>query len=140
MSPLSILLRSTLLLSVPLALLACGEGNESRGKGSGESMSGESDPMAAGVAAYRETPEAAESGRRIFEAQSCMRCHKETGPPGIGPNLWDDEWLYGGEPENIHQSILHGRPRGMAPYEGRLAEQEIWDLVAYLRSASKGGA
>lgn len=125
-------LRPALFIALALLVGSCGNDEGSGGSGS---MGGETDPTAEGVASYQETPEAIESGRRIFEAQVCSRCHKEGGVPAIGPNLHDDEWLYGGEPDNIFASIMHGRPRGMAPYQGRLSAQEVWHLVAYLRSS-----
>lgn len=125
-------LRALTLTLLAATMIGCAD---DRSSGS-NAMTGETDPGAVGVAGYQQTPEAIESGRRIFDAQVCSRCHKETGPVGIGPNLWDGEWLYGGEPEDIYESIMHGRPRGMAPYQGRLGAQEVWHIVAYLRSAS----
>jgi cytochrome c oxidase cbb3-type subunit 3 len=106
------------------------------GGGSGDaSMNGEQSP--ADVATFSESPEAVAAGERIFHAQSCIRCHKDSDPPGIGPSFHDTEWRYGGEPEQIYESIMNGRPRGMSPYAGRLSSQEVWYLVAYVRSLSK---
>jgi cytochrome c oxidase cbb3-type subunit III len=123
-----------LLLLLAFVLGACGGGSDSQ-----SSMSGESESGAAGAPSYQETPEAIEAGARLFEDQVCSRCHKAEGAPGIGPNLFDGEWLYGGEPDDIFASIMHGRPRGMASYEGRLSAQEVWHIVAWLRSTAKQG-
>jgi mono/diheme cytochrome c family protein len=129
-------LARTALLGFSLLLVACGSEDADSQAGSG-GMAGGAVPDDAAVASYQQTPEAVASGERIFEAQACIRCHKPAGEtPGLGPSLWDTEWVYGGEPQQIFESIMHGRPKGMAPYQGRLSHQEVWHLVAFLRSAS----
>jgi mono/diheme cytochrome c family protein len=121
------------LLALAIVSVGCGDGADGRG----DSMSGGS--TSDNAVFYEETPEAIASGQRIFESQTCVRCHKPAGQAGLGPTLTDAEWVYGGEPEEIFESIMNGRPRGMAPYSGRLSVQEVWHLVAYLRSTSGAG-
>jgi cytochrome c oxidase cbb3-type subunit 3 len=48
----------------------------------------------------------------------------------------DDEWIYGSEPENIFDTIVKGRPNGMPAWRDRLSNQQVWELVAYIRSLS----
>jgi cytochrome c oxidase cbb3-type subunit 3 len=48
----------------------------------------------------------------------------------------DDKWLYGERPENIYATIVEGRPNGMPSFRGKIPNQQVWQLVAYVRSMS----
>ena len=48
----------------------------------------------------------------------------------------DDEWIYGSEPENIFETIVEGRPNGMPSFRGKIPTDQVWQLVAYVRSMS----
>jgi cytochrome c oxidase cbb3-type subunit 3 len=48
----------------------------------------------------------------------------------------DDQWIYGSQPENIFETIVEGRPNGMPSFTGRLGNDQVWQLVAYVRSMS----
>jgi len=48
----------------------------------------------------------------------------------------DDEWIYGSEPANIFATILEGRPNGMPSFRGKIADYQVWQLAAYVRSMS----
>jgi cytochrome c oxidase cbb3-type subunit 3 len=48
----------------------------------------------------------------------------------------DDQWIYGSDPRNIFETIVQGRPNGMPSFGGRIPDQSIWELVAYVRSLS----
>jgi cytochrome c oxidase cbb3-type subunit 3 len=74
-------------------------------------------------------------GQRLFVAFNCVGCHAHGGG-AIGPPLKDAYWIYGGDPENIYTSIVEGRPNGMPSFRGRIADFEIWRIVAYVRSMS----
>jgi cytochrome c oxidase cbb3-type subunit 3 len=74
-------------------------------------------------------------GARLFRAYNCNGCHSNGGG-GIGPALMDDYWLYGSHPENIHDTIVEGRPNGMPSFGGKVPEYQIWQLTAYVRSLS----
>ena len=52
----------------------------------------------------------------------------------IGPPLIKKDWIYGGEPANIFDTIVKGRPNGMPSWGGRIPEYQIWQIVAYVRS------
>src|SRR5690606_38475885 len=58
-------------------------------------------------------PEAMKMGYRVF-VNNCAVCHGSDagGNPGF-PNLTDNDWLYGGEPESIEKTIIHGRQAAM---------------------------
>ena len=74
-------------------------------------------------------------GNRMYNWMNCVGCHSHGGG-GIGPPLMDDEWIYGSQPENIFQTIVEGRPNGMPSYKGKLSNQQVWQLVAYVRTMS----
>jgi len=75
-------------------------------------------------------------GQRLYSWYNCAGCHFHGGG-GIGPPLIKDEWIYGGEPENIFDTIVKGRPNGMPTFGGRIPEYQIWQIVAYVRSLNQ---
>lgn len=72
-------------------------------------------------------------GKRLFAQWNCSGCHSHGGG-GMGPPLMDDEWIYGSAPENIVATIVEGRPNGMPSFRGRIPNQQLWQLAAYVRS------
>ena len=74
-------------------------------------------------------------GQRLFSWYNCSGCHAHGGG-GMGPPLMDDKWIYGSDPENVHASIVQGRPNGMPAFGGRIPDDQVWQLVAYVRSMS----
>jgi cytochrome c oxidase cbb3-type subunit III len=85
---------------------------------------------------YEENAYAVSSGQTWFKAYNCSACHGGGGGGGMGPPLMDNKWRYGAEPENIFQSISQGRPNGMPAFGEHVPEDQIWQLVAYVRSLS----
>jgi cytochrome c oxidase cbb3-type subunit III len=75
-------------------------------------------------------------GKRLFSWMNCAGCHSPNGGGAMGPPLSDEEWIYGVEPENIFATISGGRPNGMPAFGGKLSNQQIWQLVAYVRTLS----
>ena len=73
-------------------------------------------------------------GKQLFSQFNCTGCHGQGGG-NSGPALMDDQWIYGAEPENIYATIVQGRPNGMPSFQ-RLQSQQVWQLVAYVRSLS----
>ena len=63
----------------------------------------------------------------------CVGCHANGGG-GIGPPLADAKWIYGEAPHDIFASIWQGRPNGMPAFRGRVAPDQVWALVAYVRA------
>jgi cytochrome c oxidase cbb3-type subunit 3 len=72
-------------------------------------------------------------GKRLYNWYNCSGCHF-AGGGGIGPPLIKEEWIYGGEPANLFDTIVKGRPNGMPAWGGRVPEYQVWQLVAYVRS------
>jgi cytochrome c oxidase cbb3-type subunit III len=72
-------------------------------------------------------------GKRLYLAFNCNGCHAHGGGD-IGPPLMDDAWIYGSEPPNIFATIVEGRPNGMPSFRQKIPEQQVWQLVAYVRA------
>ena len=70
--------------------------------------------------------EAVELAATAF-AENCATCHGDDGK-GIrelgGPNLTDDDWVYGSDPRDVFETIWNGREGWMPSWEGRLSEAE----------------
>ncbi|HEY6454550.1 MAG TPA: cytochrome c [Steroidobacteraceae bacterium] len=90
------------------------------------------DPRAA---PYYDNAKAVIDGKRLFGQFNCSGCHSNGGG-GMGPSLMDDEWIYGDRLEQIHQSLVEGRPNGMPAWGGKIADEQLWELAAYVRSMS----
>jgi len=54
----------------------------------------------------------------------------------VGLTLSDAGWRYGHEPAAIYATIVEGRPNGMPAFGGRIPDDQVWQLVAYVRSLS----
>jgi cytochrome c oxidase cbb3-type subunit 3 len=52
----------------------------------------------------------------------------------MGPDLMDDVWIYGGRLEQIHQTLVEGRPNGMPSWGGKVPDGQLWQISAYVRS------
>lgn len=75
------------------------------------------------------------AGERLFVTY-CAVCHGSDarGAPGF-PNLRDNDWLYGGSPEQIEATILHGRVGTMPAWEGPLGGAEgVNEVATYVMS------
>lgn len=77
-------------------------------------------------------------GAKLFVAYNCMDCHGAEGSGAMGPSLQDGRWHFGGTAGDVFQSIYEGRPDGMPSWGGRIADDQIWRLVAYVRTLDKG--
>ncbi|MGE3772032.1 MAG: cytochrome c [Gammaproteobacteria bacterium] len=73
-------------------------------------------------------------GRELFEMFNCVGCHGGHGGGGIGPSLRDEIWRYGDSDAHVFSSIAQGRAFGMPAWGSLLPPQEIWALVAYIKS------
>ena len=85
--------------------------------------------------AYYDNVAAVNAGKRLFAQYNCSGCHSNGGG-GMGPSLMDDEWIYGGRLEQIHQTLVEGRPNGMPAWGGKVPDEQLWQLAAYVRSMS----
>ena len=77
-------------------------------------------------------PEAIKEGDKVFDAK-CSECHMD-GTGGAGPNLTDDTWVYGGSDAEVFETIAFGRKGGMPSWKRELGEDNIWKVIAYIRS------
>ena len=79
--------------------------------------------------------QAMEMGKRLYLTY-CMQCHGADARGAKGfPNLTDGDWLYGGEPDQLKQTIADGR-MGVMPPHAQLGADTIKDLANYVRSLS----
>jgi cytochrome c oxidase cbb3-type subunit 3 len=85
--------------------------------------------------AYYDNAEAVNTGKRLFQQYNCSGCHSNGGG-GMGPDLMDDVWIYGGRLEQIHQTLVEGRPNGMPSWGGKVPDEQLWQLSVYVRSLS----
>jgi cytochrome c oxidase cbb3-type subunit 3 len=81
---------------------------------------------------------AAKLGAQLFVSYNCIDCHGADGAGAMGPSLADGRWHFGGSPAELFESIYQGRPDGMPSWGGRIADDQIWMLVTYVRSLSAG--
>lgn len=77
---------------------------------------------------------AVQDGRRLFNAYNCSGCHSGYAGGGMGSNLRDSIWIYGASDADLFATIAVGRPNGMPAWGGRIPEDQIWRIVAYLRT------
>jgi cytochrome c oxidase cbb3-type subunit III len=84
---------------------------------------------------YENNAYAVAEGQKLYEQFNCVGCHFHGGG-GIGPPLMDANWVYGSQPQNVHDTIVEGRPNGMPSFRGRIADYQVWQIVAYIRSMS----
>lgn len=89
--------------------------------------------LPAGTNPYAGNEAAINEGEELFEA-ICAPCHGEHLTGGIGPNLVDSEWKYGGTDADIHTTISGGRPGGMPSFGSSLGNDKIWKIVSFMKS------
>lgn len=77
------------------------------------------------------------AGNETFVQMNCASCHGYDLKGGMGPDLTDTYWRYGGSPADIYKSIYEGRPQGMPAWGRALTPEQIWKVVSYIQS--KGG-
>lgn len=77
-------------------------------------------------------PQALKMGGRLF-ASNCSVCHGSDAKGAYGfPNLTDNDWRWGGEPETIKASIMNGRHGVMPAWAEVIGEQGVADVAAYV--------
>lgn len=101
-------------------------------------------PVSAGedssLAALMADESAVARGQALFGGLCGAYCHGTE--PGVqdAPFLFDCEWVHGGNPEQIFQTITNGvQGTRMVSFGGKLPEgdDDIWKIIAYLKSASR---
>ena len=80
-----------------------------------------------------------ETGKDIFSV-NCTACHGEdaTGITDMGaPNLTDETWIYGSDPQTVFATIYSGRQGLMPNWEGRLSPVNMKLLALYVGTLGK---
>ena len=86
------------------------------------------------VEALAKDTQAMAIGERLF-ANNCATCHGTDARGAVGfPNLTDASWQWGGEPEQILQTILNGRVAAMPSWAAVLGAEGTPQVTAYVRS------
>jgi cytochrome c oxidase cbb3-type subunit 3 len=82
-------------------------------------------------------PKAMAIGERLF-ANNCAQCHGADARGSKGfPNLTDGDWLYGGAPEKIEETITGGRQGNMPPMAAAVGTAEdVKNVANYVLSLS----
>src|SRR5512139_825501 len=91
------------------------------------------------------------SGKVLF-SDNCAACHGQNGVGTIqagakfamreqglmAPVLNDDDWLYGGTIDKIHETIAGGRQGVMTAHKDTLSAQQIDDVAKWVLASSEG--
>jgi len=93
---------------------------------------GQIDPR---VAPYLNSKPVVMEGKTLYQAHNCNGCHSNGGG-GMGPSLMDEDWIYGGRIEDIHATLVEGRPNGMPKWGGKIPDEDLWKIATYVRSMS----
>jgi len=92
-------------------------------------------------------PEAAKTGRKVFNMYSCTQCHGGNAGGQTGPSLTDDNWVY---PKNVtdkgmFETISGGTNAGMPIWHLQVAgnpellsSDDILRVMAWIRSMYAG--
>lgn len=81
-------------------------------------------------------PDALKMGFRLF-SNNCAVCHGADGGGNPGfPNLTDKDWLYGGTPEKILETIVQGRNAAMPAWGSILGEEGVAEVAEYVLQIS----
>ena len=87
---------------------------------------------AADLVAMSEDPAVTAQGQELWQ-QYCRVCHKETGEGLVGPNLTDEYWIHGGDPLDIHNTVVNGvLDKGMAAWGRQLGPERVDAVVAWV--------
>ncbi|HKX99805.1 MAG TPA: cytochrome-c oxidase, cbb3-type subunit III [Steroidobacteraceae bacterium] len=88
------------------------------------------------VANLAANAEAVGLGRSVF-ANNCSTCHGSDARGARGfPNLVDQDWQWGGEPDTVLATVLNGRQAAMPPFGPVLGDAGVTATVAYVQSLS----
>lgn len=96
------------------------------------------------------TADSIAAGKKAYTEMGCGTCHGASGEGGMlvsitedrglppPPELNDDTWTRGGTDGEIFSTIKKGVEPDyiMGPYDGRLPDTEIWNIINFLRSVA----
>ena len=116
--------KKSLMLLLPLFLIACGQ----------EEVASPENPTPADI--YLSDPLAIERGRAIYEGSCASFCHAVE-PDDLAVNLFDCEWHHGSSAEELFDIITRGiADTRMVGFGENFPEglDDTWRVVAYLLS------
>lgn len=88
------------------------------------------------IATVAADPDARTIGKNLFLTY-CSQCHGSDAAGARGfPNLTDNDWLYGGDPETIKATITEGRSGVMPPWGEALGDDGVKQVANYVLSLS----
>lgn len=84
--------------------------------------------------------EAIKEGKQLYFLYGCNGCHGGMGGGGMGRPLIDDEWTFGSDDETLFKLIRGEVPDQTMPavFGKVMKEDEIWKVLAFIRSLYKG--
>jgi putative heme-binding domain-containing protein len=89
---------------------------------------------------FQNDPTAIEAGRGIFRI-NCAGCHGMHAEGGRGPNLTRGTYSHGNRDQDLFAVISNGvKGTEMSSFSAALGEENVWRLVAYLRSTTRPDA
>jgi len=97
------------------------------------------------------TPELIEEGKALYQAKTCGACHGGNGGGIHCPSLRNDAWIYGSDDDTLFRIVAVGSEAMLAngysrsdkekhagpmpSFSGMITdEQELWKIIAYIRS------
>jgi len=87
---------------------------------------------------YTGKADAIAEGQELYKKFNCYACHGMAGGGGMGPNLTDETWQTGdGSDANLQTQIKEGKGN-MPPFKSLLTDDQVWKLIAFVRSLYKG--
>ena len=88
---------------------------------------------------YAGNAEAIAEGKRLWADAGCYACHGAEAQGAVGPDLTDDEWRYRPTDRTVFNAIARGRSGTvMVAWSDTLSDDEIWKIVAWIRSLYRG--
>jgi cytochrome c oxidase cbb3-type subunit 3 len=90
------------------------------------------------VAQLAADPKAMSTARNLFQ-NNCAQCHGSDGGGAKGfPNLTDQNWQWGGDPDTVVATITGGRIAAMPAWGPQLGADGVRQVVAYVQTLSGG--
>jgi cytochrome c oxidase cbb3-type subunit III len=83
--------------------------------------------------------QAIEAGKNIFRGR-CAVCHGIDAKGYRGSDLTSGDWVHGGSDVQIFRTISRGIAGTEMPGNNNMSEEEVWMVIAYLRTLSTPGA
>jgi cytochrome c oxidase cbb3-type subunit 3 len=76
-------------------------------------------------------------GKGLF-GDNCAACHGRGGQGVVGlyPNLTDNDWLWGGAMDRIHETLVQGRKGFMPAFGAVLKPEQLDDVAEYVLTLS----